>query len=175
MSISALTTLAAAREERAPTKGDVSKAKHGTSKAGEAASTQDVLAAQVPTELVAPYTAITAAIVGLVTKPSAKNPHPDQLATWRWAAFALLVVGIIGFVYSGKRSKSAPENQAFPALAVTGALVSGVGWAFALPGGPLTPYLHSKAALTLTPILIAFAAIIAATLTAGNLKNPKSP
>jgi hypothetical protein len=171
MSIGSLTTLAAAREDRQPRKGDIGRALHGTDAAAASASMKDALVAQVPTELVAPYTALTAAIVGQVSRRTPANPSPDQLAIWRWVAFGILVIGIVGFVYQGKVAKSA--NTSFPILAVSGALVAGVGWAFALPGGPLTPYLHSKAALTIVPLVVGFAAIVGAGLTASQLKNQK--
>jgi hypothetical protein len=67
MSIASLTSLAAARNARAPTKHDVGKAVAAEPAAN--ASLVDVLVSQVPTELVAPYTAVMAAIVGVVAKP----------------------------------------------------------------------------------------------------------
>jgi hypothetical protein len=68
MSIGALTTLAAVRDNGRPTKQDVGKAA-APDMAEEQASLTDVRVTPVPTELVAPYTAVTAAIVGAVARP----------------------------------------------------------------------------------------------------------
>ena len=170
MSIAALTTLAAARVERAPMKLDVGKQ---TPKAqDDLATITDILITQVPTEVVAPYTAVTAAIVGAVGKVTAANPHPDQLVIWRWLAFGILIALTVGLVWEGKGRKS--NNWGFPYLAVAGAVVAAVGWSFALPGSPLIPYIHGHNSDILTPIFVAFAATGAATLLAG-AQTRKSP
>src|SRR5215831_1943625 len=159
MSVAALTSLAAVRDTGAPTKGDVGKSTSTDPvTAKEPASLTDMLVSQVPTELVAPYTAVTAAIVGAVDKPTPTRPSPDQLASWRWLAFGIMMVAIVAFVWEGKRRKAG--GGAFPLLEVFAALVAGAGWAFSLPGSPLIPYVHGKAAI-LTPVVVAFAAVCA--------------
>jgi hypothetical protein len=171
MSVAALTSLAAIRDSRSPTKLDVGKSTStDPAKAEEPASLTDMLVSQVPTELVAPYTAVTAAIVGAVDEPTRKNPSPDQLAGWRWLVFAILIVSIVALVWEGKRRKS--EGGKFPLLEIVAALVAGVGWAFALPGSPLIPYLHGTSAI-LTPIVIAFAAVCLSSVIASNLQAPR--
>jgi hypothetical protein len=177
MSVASLTTIAAARETAtAPlTKRAVGKVPSGHTQADDAAQLTDVLAKQVPTEFIAPYTALSAAIVGAVAKPTSKNLHPDQLATYRWVAFGLLIGFVFLFVWLGTaRKASRAWWKYFPVLAVTGALVAAVGWAFALPASPLIPYIQSKTAQTLIPIFVAFGAIALASLTAAGLTNPKS-
>lgn len=169
MSIASLTTVAAAREVRKPRKQDAGKARHD--KPPVPASMTDLLVSQVPTELVAPYTAVTAGLVGAITKATKRNPHPDQLTSWRWAAFAILIVGIVGLTWEGKRRKA--SGGAFPLLEVTGALIAGIGWALALPASPLSPYLHGTAAHIATPLLIAFGAIVASSVTAAALQSPR--
>jgi len=169
MSIASLTTVAAARDVGVPEKQDTGKATRSTE--GAPASMTDLLITQVPTELVAPYTAVTAGLVGAIAKVTSSNPHPDQLTAWRWIAFVILIVGIVGLTSEGKRRKS--PGGPFPLLEVTGALIAGIGWAFALPASPLSPYLHGTAAQTATPLLVAFAAIVASSLTAGALQSPR--
>lgn len=170
MSIAALTTIAAVRDYAAPVKQDAGKAKHDSSPVP--ASLTDMLVTQVPTELVAPYTAVTAGLVGAIAKATAHNPHPDQLTTWRWIAFAVLVIGTAGLTWEGKVRKA--SGGPFPLLEITGALIAAVGWAFALPASPLSPYLHGTAAQTATPLLVAFGAIVASSLTAGALQSPRN-
>jgi hypothetical protein len=169
MSVAALTTLAAVRDTRPPTKQDVGKST-APDAAKEPASLTDMLVSQVPTELVAPYTAVTAAIVGAVDKPTTKVPNPDQLAAWRWLAFAVLVVATAALVWEGKRRKA--RGGPFPLLETVAGLVAATGWAFALPGSPLIPYLHGKSQ-TLAPLVIAFAAVAAGAIVAGTLQAPR--
>lgn len=169
MSIAALTTVAAARDARSPRKQDAGKAKHDS--AATPASLTDLLVTQIPTELVAPYTAVTASIFGLVATPTARNPHPDELTAWRWAAFVILLAGTFALVWEGKRRKAG--GGAFPLLEVTGALIAATGWAFVLPGSPLAPYLDGTAATTLTPLLIAFGATVASAVTAAAMQTQR--
>lgn len=171
MSISALTSLAATRNTAQPTKQSVGKAAAGAPGAQELAGMTDLLATQVPTELVAPYTAITAAIVGAVASPSAAHPHPDQLAVWRWIAFGMLVGLTVAFVWAGARRKSA--HRRFPLLEIVGATVAATGWAFVLPGSPLVPYIHGQTSRTIVPLLVAFGATSLIGLTATGLQGER--
>jgi hypothetical protein len=165
MSISALTTVAAVRDERPPTKRDAGKSKTPGDTA--TASLTDLLATQVPTELVAPYTAVTAGIVGGIKL----GPGADQLTTWRWLAFVILLVGTVGLVWAGKRRKAGGGK--FPLLEITGALAAAVGWALALPESPLTPYLHSEGGRIAAPLLIAFGAVVFTSITAAALQGQR--
>jgi hypothetical protein len=169
MSIAALTTLAAVRDNGRPTKQDVGKTT-APGETKERASLTDILVTQVPTELIAPYTAVMAAIVGAVGKPSRAVPSPDQLAGWRWLTFAILIVATVVLTWEGKSRKSG--NKSFPWLEVTGALIAAAGWAFALPGSPLMPYLHGDS-LVVTPLVIAFAAVAGTAMTASGLQEQR--
>jgi hypothetical protein len=133
------------------------------------ASVTDLLVTQVPTELVAPYTAVMAAIFGLVA--TSGGQPPDQLTTYRWLALSLLLAGTFVLVWQGKRRKAGGGD--FPLLEITGALVGAAGWAFAFPASPLQPYLHGSAAQTLTPLLIAFGAIVFMAVTASALQKER--
>jgi hypothetical protein len=168
MSLGTLTTLAAVRDKRPPEKQDVGKPT-APGKTGEAASLTDILVTQVPTELVAPYTAVTAAIVGAVAEPSKAVPNPDQLTSWRWLAFAILIVATVVLTWQGKQRKSPGP---FPMLEVTGAEITATGWAFALPGSPLIPYLHGNSQI-LTPLIVAFATVVVAAFIANALRAPR--
>src|SRR5690349_14665912 len=132
MSVSALTTIAAARESAAvgtkPTKNDVGAVHPAHPDAGDDAKITDVLAKQIPTELIAPYTAIMAAIVGAVAKPTTTNPNPDQLETWRWGAFVLLLVSVIALTWVGTWQKSG--STTFPMIPIFAAGLAATFWAF---------------------------------------------
>jgi hypothetical protein len=169
MSIAALTTIGAVRDGRQPKKQDAGKA--ASDAPHVPASLTDLLVSQIPTELVAPYTAVMAGITGLVAKPTKQKPSPDQLTTWRWTAFVILLVGTFFLVWEGKRRKA--KGGPFPLLEITGALGAAVGWAFALPASPLLPYLHGRVAQVATPLLIAFGAIVFSAITAGALQSER--
>jgi hypothetical protein len=175
VSVASLTTIAAIRETAAsgqgPTKREIGKVPPAHPKAGERAGVTDVLAKQIPTELIAPYTALTAAIVGAIAKPSKKNPSPDQLAGWRWAAFALLVGSVILLVWWGKQQKTG--TWTFPLIPVVAGVVSAVFWAFLMPGSPLVPYLHSKHAKEFLPLFMALGGTVVAVGAAALLTTPK--
>jgi hypothetical protein len=175
MSVSSLTTLAALREtapSRKPKKQEIGKVPSDHPAADEPAGISDVLAKQVPTELIAPYTALTAAIVGAVAKPTTKNRHPDQLAGWRWAAFVLLLVSVLLVVWFGKRQKSGTWR--FPFVAALAGICAAAAWAFLMPGSPLVPYLHSKHAQELVPLFFALGGAVVAAGTAALLTTPRT-
>lgn len=176
MSVSSLTTIAAVRETALPgtrpTKGAIGKVPAHHADAGQGAGIADVLAKQLPTELVAPYTALTAAIVAAVAKPTPRHPHPDQLIGWRWAAFAVLIASVVLLVWFGKQQKT--DTWKFPAAAVTSGVVAAAVWACMMPGSPLGPYLHSQHAQVLVPLFIAVGGVVAATLSASLLISVKA-
>ena len=176
MSVSSLTTIAAAREDipdRRPTKGEIGKVPAYHPEAGQSAGVADVLAKQFPTELVAPYTALTAAIVAAVAKPTPRDPHPDQLIWWRWAAFAVLIASVILVVWFGKRQKTG--RWRFPLAAITSGVVAAAVWGCMMPGSPVGPYLHSEHAQVLVPLFIALGGVVAAALSASVLVSSPVP
>ena len=158
MSVASLTTLSAVRERRSPTKRDVGKATDEADE--EKPSASDLLVTVIPTELVAPYTALTAAIVGAIDKPTAKAPDPDQFELWRWLAFVVLVLTTAVVVRGGAKKKGVTRE---PKLEVAVATIAAAGWASALPESPLIPYLDDKTEI-FVPL---FAALVAIALILG--------
>jgi hypothetical protein len=179
MSVSSLTTIAAVREAhrgKPPTKGEIGKVPAHHADAGQSAGISDVLAKQLPTEVVAPYTALTAAIVAAIAKPTPKNPHPDQLIYWRWAAFAVLIASVVLLVWFGKQQKSSTHSWRFPIAAVVSGVVAAAVWACMMPGSPIGPYLHSEHAQVLVPLFIAVGGVVVAALSASVLVSaPSAP
>lgn len=168
MSISSLTSIAAVRDQAKPTKGHIGKQSTKDDDAASPASRWNMLVSSIPTELVAPYTALTAAIVASVAKATRANPHPDHYERWRWGALALLALGTAGMVWVGALRKG--STRKVPLLEIATSVVAAIGWALALPNSPLTPHL-AKGERTFVPLFIAFAAGIVALLLAGGLKQ----
>ena len=155
MSISTLTTLATARNFRRPTKRDLGKAT--TDKAVNSPSLPDLLVTMVPTGLVAPYTALVAALVGTIEKSTPTNPSPNQLLLWRWLGFAILIFATVSMTYGGYQRK-AGAGKRFPLLEIAGATIAAAAWALAMPESPLIATLNGAARIA-APLVIAFAAV----------------
>jgi hypothetical protein len=156
MSVSTLTSIAAVRDRTVPTKAHVGKQNVSPDDKTKQASVPNMLVSSVPTELVAPYTAVTAAIVGAIEKVTRANPNPDQYEFWRWLALAMLIFFTVGFVWSGARRKG--STRKVPLLELATSFTAAVGWALSLPNSPLTIHLD-QAERIFVPLFVAFAAV----------------
>jgi hypothetical protein len=171
MSISTLTTLAAVRDDRAPRRADVGKTKPEDPHADERASIANLLVTAVPTELVAPYTALTAVIVGLIDAPTPAAPDPGQFEALRWIVFALLLVGTGGAIYRGAAKKRGPgSGSRLPAAELAAGLVAAAGWGLALPESPLIPYFDEDGRV-IAPLVAGFAAVAILVAVGSKLKE----
>lgn len=168
MSIATLTTVAAVRDSRAPTRSDVGKARPAVD-ASQVAKLRHLLVAQVPTEVVAPYTAIAAIIVGVIAKPTPQQPNPTQYLELRWGVFGVMIATVIALVWIGARSKQ--SGSRWPVLEVTGAAVAATAWAFLLPESPLAAEISDNVARAMIPAVIGFVGIMINLVIAALLKN----
>lgn len=170
MSVASLTTLGAVRDVRKPTRGDVGKAKPISGDASQDAKLKDLLITQFPTEVIAPYTLITALIIGAIAAPTAENLNPDQYEGYRWLVFIVMLITVFGLVWIVKSRKESGGTR-FPLLEITGAVVAATGWAFILPESPLIPYIDSEAGRIIVPGVIGFIAVMINLLIAAALKQ----
>jgi len=155
MSIGSWTSIAVARDSRAPTKADAGRTVSGAEDAGSTASVPDLLGAMVPTALVGLYTAATALIIGLIPEPTEENPNPDELYWARWAVFVLLILATPVLVFVQYRGKRVKNRRRFPFLEMIGATVAAIGWALILPQPPLEKWIGGTSAAAV-PIVVAF-------------------
>jgi len=130
------------------------------------ASVADVLAKQIPTELIAPFS-LCSSNRRRSREADRKEPASDELAAWRWLAFALLIGSVVAMVWAGKAPKS--NSWAFPVLPMSAGVLAAAMWAFITPRSPLVPYLHSRNATTLVPLAFAIAGVAVAPVTAALL------
>lgn len=172
MSVLSLTTLATVRDTETPKRKHVGKAPPQASDADQRATIVDLLVTQVPVEVVAPYTAITAWIVNAVAKPTKDQPNPNQYVTLRWIVFAVLLLTVFALVWMVKRSKAPTAKSRFPALEITGAVVAAIAWAFLLPGSPIVPYINDPIYRSLIPGVIGFVAVMGNLMIATALQRP---
>ena len=163
MSISTLTTLGAARDSRDPKRQDIGKGAPESQEAEAKPTAADLLITLIPTEFVALYTALVAAIVGSIAKPVAGQPPPDDYRAIRWVAFVVLVGGTmvaVGYVgkQKSKRTGAASRRRIHLAEAIA-AGIAAAGWGLGTPDSPLSPYL-SQGPRTFVPLLVGFVAVV---------------
>jgi hypothetical protein len=156
-----MTTVAAVRDARSPTKSDVGKAPPEDPQGDARASLTDLLVTAVPTELVAPYTAATAIVVGLIDEPTLKVPDPSQHELWRWLFFGMLILGTAGAIFQGARKKNrrSRAKRRLPKVEIAAGVVAAAGWGLALPESPLFPYLSGDNR-AIVPVFAGFAAVV---------------
>lgn len=164
-------TLGAVRDKRKPTRQDVGKAPPTAADADNTAKVRDLLLALIPTEVVAPYTAVTAIIVGAIAKPTPQTPNPDEYEDLRWLVFGVMVLTVGAFVWFAKKRKEASGETRFPALEISGAVLAAIAWAFLLPESPLTPYIDDEVRRSLFPPILGFVVVMATLVVAQALKK----
>lgn len=136
MTIGTLTSLGVARNLRAPNKSDSGEALDEDETKTEKASLPQILVKQVPTGLVAAYTALTATIVQLIDEPTSAVPQPDLLLSFRWAAFVILVIFSMGLTFASYRAKVGPGAR-WPIAEVLGVSIAAAVWGLLIPESPM--------------------------------------
>lgn len=134
MSISTLTTLGAARDDRTPKKSDAGKAPEGST---DQARITDALVSSIPTEVVSAYTAAVAVVVGYIDPE--ENTHPDMFKTLRWWMFVALIAITAASIYFSFRAKS---QQRQPVAEVAAGVLAAAIWGLSLPESPLSVSLN---------------------------------
>lgn len=174
MSVRSLGTLAAVRDVKAPKKGDMGKGKARTDDTpppdnAKTPTLLDLLVTLVPTELVAPYTLTVGVIVGLIDKPTTKNPKPDDFAEGRVLLFIALLVLTAAYIYIDKRSKESRKRLPLPEI--IGGVVAAAAWGLVMPMSPLETILDGKQPAVAAAV-IAFVALGINAVIAKALKRP---
>ncbi len=140
----------------------------GGSAPGESSAIATLTAA-IPSEVLAPYTAIVGVVAGL-------GAH-DAFAAFRWWAFgvSLALVGavLVINVYrapAGKRRRNLPEAE------IISAMLAFAAWGLAMPGSPLSISVHGND-LALTTAVVAIGGAFLITLITPTLgkRSRKAP
>ncbi|HVN10703.1 MAG TPA: hypothetical protein VMT69_01325 [Kineosporiaceae bacterium] len=174
MSITSLTGVALARNQPGTTtKADSGEVPKDAPGADEQASLLALLVKQVPTGMVAAYTAVTAALAELA-KPTAADPRPDHLLAYRWAILAILVVGSVTLSYVSYRGKADPDDRRYPVAEMIGVGVAASGWGLALPDSPLLAAMEGPQGVA-TVFLVGFVATVINVIVAQRLQSPATP
>lgn len=170
MSISTLATLAVTRNAGRPSKADTGEKPAGSDDSDKTPSLAQLLVKQVPTGMVAGYTAVVAALVELVDKPTSDVPEPDEHLLWRWIVFGMLVVGSAALTYVSYVGKAA-DSARTPLLELTGVAFAAAGWGLVVPESPLLAQANGADGAALV-VIIGFAALIINLVVAALLKRP---
>jgi len=169
MSISSLTAVGVARNLRKPTKSDSGEVTEESDAKAEEASLTQLLVKQVPTGMVAAYTALTAATVELIDEVTVENPSPDELLPYRWLGLIGLVLGSMLLTYGSYRSKAATGARR-PVAEVLGVGVAALGWGLVVPESPALAQVDGDRG-TASVLLIGFLSVVANLIIASRLKT----
>jgi len=174
MSSSSLTTLAVARDFRAPTKRDIGKAApEQQKKPGEQEpppekppSIPDLLVTLLPTGIVAGYSAVITVVVGILPDPTPSQTDPPEHLLSRFVLLGAMVLFVAGWTWQDYRTKAAetrdpakPEPPRTPWPEIVGASVIAAGWGLATPGSPLADAVNAGYSEVFWPLLAGFFAI----------------
>jgi len=131
MSISSMTNVALDRKVGPPTWDLASEAKKGPVDQGAVTKALDVVMAYVPTEIVALYVAVVAAL---------KNTSESIGALLLCVIFSVATPIVVWVIYAGKfriKERRLPLTLAeWPRWEMVASFIAFPAWAFALPGGP---------------------------------------
>lgn len=126
-----------------------------TKPADELQKAQGALVDSIPTEVIAPYTAIVAIIAANASKS-------DTFAALRWWTFAISFAFIIAYITASYvRTPSANRSRKLPFVEILGALIAFAAWGLAMPESPLSlSVTGAKFAVTSALISIGGAAVL---------------
>jgi hypothetical protein len=172
VSVATAVTLALRRNDKT-TSQSVTKADIGKGTTNQDASTLDILAAVVPTGMVAPYTGFLAVVAGLAA-PTDANPTPDQEIGWRLILLIVLVVATIGYVLA-KYSSEKDADDPFPWAVLLATTIAAAAWGLATPGSWLFATLEGNAKVIVPAGIGAGGALALAALTPLLRKGTQPP
>jgi len=109
---------------------------------------KDLLIAAVPTEVLAPYTAL----VGLIVSTIDTGESPRELM--RWIIYFVGLLAIFLFLWlSYSHQKDSSAKRTFPIAGIAVALVAFAAWGLVMPGSPLSVTLSGDDLLIWTSII----------------------
>ncbi|MEY2449617.1 MAG: hypothetical protein QOH79_3093 [Acidimicrobiaceae bacterium] len=155
MSLNAMVDLAVARERGVPkrqgrfrTESDPAADADPEADASPVSKVGSVLVAAIPAEALALYTAFVTAtksrfVPSAEVAPTLKTAQLSDLASLRWFVFGAVLVGMIGYIFSGWRGSPAARRRKVPFAETLSAVVAFVAWAMAMPDGMVGLFVKS--------------------------------
>jgi hypothetical protein len=150
MSLTALSTIAAQRDQAPPKRPKRNPQTADETDATEANNYASALVAAIPTEPLALYTFLTAGIVATI------GPDDDQLLELRWTIYGVgigYIVLWLGVAYYRERPSSARKRK-FPWVETVTAVVAFAAWGLVMPESPLNAELTDTGTRTVWTLII---------------------
>jgi hypothetical protein len=163
MSLRSLQSIALERDVRSPTRTQP------TGEEGELVEAPmrrtDMLVAAIPTEVLAPYTALIGLVVATI------DPGESRRVALRWGIYVAGYVAIVTYMGVTYVRTRAASGRRFPVLETAAAVVAFGAWGLVMPGSPLSVGLSGDDLTIWTGILTIGGAFLV-TLLANPLKQP---
>lgn len=134
----------------------------------EPKKTGDILINAVPTEVLAPYTAIVAGIVATI------DAGESSRIGLRWALYGagfLAILLYLGAAYRRRRKPRSRESRKFPVAGALTSLLAFGAWGLVMPGSPLSISLTGDT-LTIWTVIISVGGTFLVGLATQPLKQP---
>jgi hypothetical protein len=107
----------------------------------------EALVDAIPTEILAPYTAILAVIVA--------NSDPGEWEVGRWVLYAISALIIpVTVWWLWRRDRAANTTRRVPVAGMFGATLAFGAWGLVMPGAPLTYSIEDDSSLTIWTFII---------------------
>lgn len=107
----------------------------------------EALVDAIPTEVLAPYTAILSVIVA--------NSDPGEWEVGRWVLYAIATAIIpLAIFLMWRREKHADASRRAPVAGMVGSTLAFAAWGLVMPGAPLTFAIDDDSSLTIWTFII---------------------
>ena len=164
MSIQSMLDLAAERDARTPRKTGI-RGTRAAEAGDEGPSNADLLVKSIPTEVLAPYTALVGGVVATI------GPKESPEAALRWG---LYVGGLVAIAiwFAGVYMRTAAKKRKFPLAEALAALIAFGAWGLVMPASPLSIDVTGDDLTRWTLIITAAGAFLVGVLVGPQLKKP---
>jgi hypothetical protein len=174
MSVRSLSTLAVLRDAPLPAAGATAAGATGTTDGATAGATAggsptslvsatDALVHAIPSEVLAPYTALVAIVVSQATSS-------DTYRALRWWLFGVTLL-LVGVYLAVSFYRDPGHTRRFPAVETVAAMAAFAAWGLVMPGSPLSIHVTATR-LTIVSAVIAIGGAFAIGLLVPTLTKP---
>jgi uncharacterized membrane-anchored protein len=169
VSLSSMLQVELDRDTTTPKKRVRTRAAEKTEPTEEEQGRTDLLIHAIPTEVLAPYTALVGGIVATI------DAEESDQAFLRWAIYTVgLAAIILYFGVSYSRQKAKDSKRRFPWAGTLAALMAFAVWGLVMPGSPLSLELSGDTLTRWTLILTVGGAFLVGLMTQSLKRSAKS-
>jgi hypothetical protein len=170
MSLSSILNIEVEREVADPAKREVRLASDGTPEiTEELQSRRDILIHAIPTEVLAPYTAVVGVIIATI------GAGESQRLILRWILYAAASLAILLYLGVGYLRRVGPRRKRkFPWPGAFAAVFAFGAWGLVMPGSPLSAVLKGDDLTIWTAVITGAGGFLVALMTEPVRKKVKS-